>query len=164
MRFIFAFINLKLFKLQENRSFRLKSCFIPTLKSRRCWLHHATFGFGIRYFTAVLFWDFFQVVEAVAAALRSSSVSEAELKAAKKALAMEISESNLSALDLAVDVGISGILRSGHPLSGLDKLDLVAQATLADVQVIFKTESCKYFLWVNVGNHFSRRRLLEPIL
>ena len=62
-------------------------------------------------------------------------MTEAELKAAKKALAIDVGESNLSALDLAVDVGVSGIIRSGHPLSGLDKLDLIAQATLADVQV-----------------------------
>jgi len=87
---------------------------------------------------------FYQVVEAVAAALRSVSVTEADLKAAKKALAIDVGESNLSALDLAVDVGVSGIIRSGNPLSGFDKLDLVAQASLADVQVgpSFESFSC----------------------
>jgi len=84
---------------------------------------------------------FFKVVEAVAAALRSASVTEAELKAAKKALAVDISESNINALDLAVDIGVSGIIRSGHPLSSIDKLDLIAQASLADVQVFVVARS-----------------------
>jgi len=93
-----------------------------------------------------------KVVEAVAAALRSASVTEAELKAAKKALAVDISESNINALDLAVDIGVSGIIRSGHPLSSIDKLDLIAQASLADVQAVAKKLASSKLSMSAVGN------------
>ncbi len=43
--------------------------------------------------------------------------------------------SEIQVSELVSDVGISALLRSGHPLSNLDKQELVAQATLADVQV-----------------------------
>jgi hypothetical protein len=62
-------------------------------------------------------------------------VSEADLKAAKKAMLVEIGEASVSASGLVGDVGISALLRSGHPLSDVEKHDLVVQATLADVQV-----------------------------
>ncbi len=57
------------------------------------------------------------------------------MKAAKKAMLVEIGEASVSASGLVGDVGISALLRSGHPLSDVEKHDLVAQATLADVQV-----------------------------
>ena len=41
----------------------------------------------------------------------------------------------LQVSDLVAEVGVSSLLRSGKPLSDADKLELVAQATLADVQV-----------------------------
>jgi hypothetical protein len=78
-----------------------------------------------------------KVAETAAAALRSVNVTEAEFKAAKKALSLEIGESAINPVSLACEIGVSGLLRSGHPLTDADKLDLVAQATLADVQVCF---------------------------
>ena len=47
---------------------------------------------------------FFKVVETVAATLRSINVSEAELKAAKKALAVEIGEASIQVLIFYVEI------------------------------------------------------------
>lgn len=79
-----------------------------------------------------------KVVETVAAALRSATVSEGELNAAKKALTLELNEENLKFSSLVEDIGTTGLLRGGHPLTDSEKLDLVAQATLADVQAAAK--------------------------
>jgi ubiquinol-cytochrome c reductase core subunit 2 len=93
-----------------------------------------------------------KVVETAAAALRSANVTEAELKAAKKALSLEVGESSIQVSDLVREVGVSALLRSGHPLSDMDKQDLVAQATLADVQAAAKKLASSKLTMSAVGN------------
>jgi len=93
-----------------------------------------------------------KVVETVAAALRSVNVTEDSLKAAKKSLALEIGEAALQVSDLVTEIGVSSLLRSGKPLSDSDKLELVAQATLADVQAAAKKLASSKLTLSAVGN------------
>lgn len=79
-----------------------------------------------------------EVVSKVAAALRSVSVTDSEVKAAKKALTIESSETMLNSSEKAELLAACQMYGYEDLMSEKAMLDAVAQATVADVQAVAK--------------------------
>lgn len=86
-----------------------------------------------------------EVVSKVAAALRSCNVTDAELKAAKKAVSIEIAEGLLNPARKAEILATTGL-----SVEGL--LDSISQITVADVQAVAKQVANGKFSMGAVGN------------
>lgn len=93
-----------------------------------------------------------EVVSKVAAALRSVSVTDAEVKAAKKALSIELTETMLNQnmrSEIVAACATHGFLDF---MTEKGLLDAVSQATVADVQAVAKKLSNSKFSMGAVGN------------
>jgi len=93
-----------------------------------------------------------QIVSKVAAALRSVSVTDAEVKSAKKALILELTEKLLSSGERAELLAQCAIFGYEDFMSEKVMHDAVAQATVADVQAIAKKLASAKFSMGAVGN------------
>ena len=83
-----------------------------------------------------------QIVSKVAAALRSVSVTDAEVKAAKKALTLELTEKLLNSGERAELLAQCALYGYEDFMSEKVMHDAVAQATVADVQVWYNFKLC----------------------
>jgi len=93
-----------------------------------------------------------EVVGKVAAALRSANVTDAELKAAKKAISIEITDTHLNP-------NTKGELLAAYASSGFEGLtsekavlDIIAQITVADVQAVAQKLANGKLAMAAVGN------------
>jgi len=93
-----------------------------------------------------------EVVSKVAAALRSVSVTDAEVQAAKKALSLELSEHMLNQNMRAEIVAYCASHGFADFMTEKGLLDAVSQATVADVQAVAKKLSNGKFSMGAVGN------------
>lgn len=93
-----------------------------------------------------------QVVSKVAAALRSVSVTDAEVKAAQKALTLELSEKMMNSGEKAEILAACAMYGYTDLMSEKALLDAVAQATVADVQAIAKKLASAKLSMGAVGN------------
>ena len=75
----------------------------------------------------------------VAAALRSANVTDAELKAAKKAVAIEITDTHINPYAKAELLSYSAMYGYEGLMSEKALLDGISQLTVADVQVCTKS-------------------------
>lgn len=93
-----------------------------------------------------------KVLETTISTLRTLNITDAQVKAAKSALLLEVLETPLKPTRVLEDIGTSSLLRRGAPLSDQDKLDLVNQATSADVQAAAKRIAGSKLSMSAVGN------------
>jgi predicted Zn-dependent peptidase len=93
-----------------------------------------------------------EVVSKVASTLRSANVTDTELKAAKKAFSIEITETHLNPYmkgELLAAYALSG---SGGIMSEKALLDSISQITVADVQAVAKKLANGKLSMAAVGN------------
>jgi len=93
-----------------------------------------------------------EVVGKVAAALRSANVTDAELKAAKKAVAIEITDTHINPYAKAELLSYSAMYGYEGLMSEKALLDGISQLTVADVQAVAKKLANGKLSMAAVGN------------